>query len=291
MKLENMTLDERFECASYLASDFALKCKKDQQGILLQWMRYAEMMRRETGAGMQGATKMFLLPGSNTTLVCANAMARMIGFSRRAWGTVKEAYLQKAIPMHGLIGKAGNKKNQSYEDLMVEFFERTKTLAEPRATKIIRHLVDDQIQVDFRDDDDKLDLPVYMTKRGMYKKLLAECHWEYSYNSKCNIIEKKRINADATPSVPSWPLFLAFWKKHYPDLVIQSSSENICGDCHVFANAYKTLASKKSKASNKNNTDSDDSDDSTGDDDDEEQLSTTVPDLDEDDTGKDGCDV
>jgi hypothetical protein len=52
---------------------------------------------------------------------------------------------------------------------LVGFFERTKSLAEPRATKIIRELVDGEVVVDFKDDDDKLDLPAYMSKRGMYK--------------------------------------------------------------------------------------------------------------------------
>lgn len=280
MKVENVSLDERVECAYFLES-FALKSKQEQQLMLLQWMRYAEAMRRETGAA-KGAAKTFLLPGSNITLICGNAMARLIGFSRRAWSTVKLSYQSKELPSHGLIGKAGNKKNQSHDDLLVEFFERTKSLAEPRATKIIRELVDGEVVVDFKDDDDKLDLPAYMSKRGMYKKLIAECHWEYTYSQRYNIIEKKKISPDAAPSVPSWPSFLSFWKKHYPTLVIQSSAEDICGDCHIFAHAYKTLAaSKKSKKATEQGSDDSDSNDDSDKDEAAATSEASIPDLDD----------
>jgi hypothetical protein len=79
-------------------------------------------------------------------------------------------------------------------------------------------------------------------------------------------------------------MFLRFWKKHYPLLVIQKPSEDICGDCHTFANSYKTIISKQKKQASKSNTDSDDSTESDAED---KESTASVPNLDDDDdTGK-----
>jgi hypothetical protein len=274
--------EELCECAYYL-EDFAVKKKNDQQALLVQWMKYAEAMRRELGISNQAA-KVYLLPGSNQSMICGNALARLIGFSRSAWDTVKQAYKEKKhAPKHALTGVLGDsacRTNAEHTALMHEFFERAETMSEPRATKVIRDIVGDKVETDLRGDEDVLDLPAYITKLGLYKKLLAECQWQYTFNSKNKVIETKKLNEEDATSVPSWPTFYRFWKKNYPKLVIQKPSADICGDCHKFANSYKTLNSRnKKKEATNDSSDSDSSSDGAAD-------AGSIPDLAVDADGK-----
>jgi len=275
MMIENVTLDERVECA-YTLEDFAIKSKEEQQTLILQWMRYAEVMQREVGRGTQG--RLYLLPGSNNKLICRNALARIIGFKRTAWNAVKKAYSKKiARPKHGLCGKAGNKKNKDYDDLLFEFFTKVEAMAEPRATRIVRDIVSDRVDIGLRDDDDIQCLPAYLTKRGLYNKLLADCQWEYCYDSNRNVTSMNKLSPDAEEKVPSWTTFRRFWKKHYPKLVIQKPTEDICGECYQFANSYKTLSAAAKKKAKDNSTAEEGVDADTSDEEDELEG---VPDLD-----------
>jgi hypothetical protein len=217
-------------------------------------------MRRELGISNR-ASKTFILPGSNTRMICSNALARLTGFSRTAWNTVKSSYKKQELPVHGLHGRTGpnaNKTNADYAVMLHEFFQRQEATAEPRATKVIRDLVADRVEVEHRGDEHLLDLPAYITKLGLYKKLLAERQWQYTFNSKKRVIEKKKLSDDAS-KCPNWTSFRYFWKQHYPHLVIQKPSEDICGECHTFAHSYKTLNSKKNKAAKEKHSDDDSS--------------------------------
>jgi len=271
MQHPSLAFEAVVDCVDFMVYDFARKTKEQQQGILIDWMRYAEVMKRELGyastGGKGGSVKAFLLPGSNGRLICGNATARLIGYSRKSWATVKTCYKQKTAPQHGLRGKAGNKKNQEYEDILHEFFIKVEAMAEPRATKVVRDIVGDQVEFCLRGDEHIVDLPAYLTKRGLYKKLLADHDWQYTFSSKQNITDKKKLSEDAAAKMPTWSTFRNFWKKHYSNLVIQKPSEDICGECHRFAISYKTLNRRNKSNNATSNDDSDDSeteDESTG---------------------------
>jgi hypothetical protein len=47
--------------------------------------------------------------------------------------------------------------------------------------------------------------------------------------------------------IPSWKTFLNYWNENYKDLVIQGATEDICGDCFIFANRAKLLAECRKK--------------------------------------------
>jgi hypothetical protein len=268
--------EEVINCAYYL-EEFALKKKGEQQDLLIQWIKYAEAMRRELGVSNQAA-KVYILPGSNASMICGNALARLIGYSRSAWDTVKKAYTQKQSPKHalaGVFGAAACRTNAEHTALLHDFFQRAEAMAEPRATKIIRDIVGDHVETDLRGDENQLDLPAYISKLGLYKKLLAECQWRYSFNSKNKVIQREKLNDAEAKSVPSWSTFRRFWKSNYPLLVIQKPSEDICGECHKFANSYKTLNSRNKKKAAAVNSNSDDS----SSDDEGVEDSGSVPDL------------
>lgn len=220
--------------------DFAQKPKVERQAIVLDWMKYAEAMRRELELdGTQKQPRIYLLPGSTTHMICANACSRLVGFNRRAWTTVKKAYEKNEIPKHGLSGKPSNARKESYEKLLGDYFATLEGMATPRATVEVREMVGDKVDVSTREGEAIKELPTYMTKLGLYKKLLGECKVSYTFSNKNRRIEKQA--KEDSIECPDWHTFLDYWKKNHPSLVIPRPREDICGDCHRFVNLHKSL--------------------------------------------------
>lgn len=243
--LQAIDEEDLYESAVYL-EDFSLKKKQERQQLVIEWMKYADAMKKEIELDpRRTASRTFLLPGTSTALICSNACARIIGFGRSTWTTVRKAFETKQPPTHGLTGKESNRaKNTGYDALLREFFDRLEEMATPRATLEVRELVGDKVNVSLKESDtEKKELPPYMTKLGLYKQLSKECNQELVFNNRNKVVEKIR-KRDAK-QCPDWHTFRSFWEKEYSHIVIPKPREDICGDCHKFANLHKSLLYKQ----------------------------------------------
>ena len=289
--MKGLEWDDINDCAFYL-EEFSCKKRDDRQRIVLEWMRYAKVMRSQQ-LYSSNVARVYLLPSSSEILICSNACARLIGFAHSAWQTVKKAFDSGDIPYHKSNGNT-NAKVSSFDDLLHDFFIKLEGLAAPRATRLVRDIVGDRVEINLRDNDEagEIELPTYYTKRSLYKKLAADCQWEFSCSSHGKYSEKKSlIDNNTVQKLPDWATFHAFWQKHYSHIRIPRPSEDICEDCHKFVNAYKSSKAKSDSRKRKLEAlEQEEVDDSEGDDQEEsnaagtESGSASIPSLDEDDS-------
>ncbi|CAB9511400.1 hypothetical protein SEMRO_483_G152000.1 [Seminavis robusta] len=271
---EQIDDDDIHSCAKALF----LFCKLDyaeRKRMVKEWIRSglaAQLMFQ--GLHRESSTRVFLLPGSTTRLICRNALCQLIGYGQKAWKGVVKLVKSGDDPVHGLKNKPGNKLNSRSLDHMNEFFSSMKEHALPRATKIVRTEMVDGLNtaIELREEEkDVVELPSSMTKRCLYNRFIGELGWKIKWDNKGRLLKKVEIpdkEQKVTASqLPSWSSFRRFWKKEYPKLVIQKPSADICDQCYVFANKHKycerhaPAAAEKKKNNNKDNEeDSDDSD-------------------------------
>jgi len=245
--MKALAYNDKLDCAYYLEG-FARMTKDERQKIVLDWMKYAHIIKWQTATHRSSALA-YLLPGCNDVLICANACARLIGFGDRAWKTVSEAYKGGTVPCHGLTGKSANNTIKEYDNLLHDFFIKLEGLASPRATQVVRDIVNGKATTSTRDDEEeengRIELPTYYTKRSLYKKLAADCKWEvYSTNSG-NYKKQQKLQESVVDKLPSWGTFYSFWQKHYKHIKIPKPREDICEDCHKYVNYHKTTAGIK----------------------------------------------
>jgi hypothetical protein len=248
--------------------EFALMERRQQKCIVAQWMRYAIAMKfRMYKAQRADRRKMFLIPGAPNRaelMICSYALIDLLGMTHYSWYPLWNK-VQKGEPFeHGLAGKGSNRSmNSDFDILLTDFFETMKEFALPRATRLVRGLVADQVAVDVRDaDEELLELPTSFSKRSLYNRFLNEIGWTFKYDSVGRVIEKVSEGDLAKP--PSWATFLEFWKKYYNKLVIPNAAEDICNECYRYANRHKFVTTRQGE-------DYSGSDSNDGDEEDEEE--------------------
>ena len=239
LEARNWLEDEDIDNLVDYLFDFSLKERKDQRILLAEWMKYGLAMKQRAYNGVrQDNRKLFLIPGVNRpdAMICTYALCAILGMTHNAWDPLWKK-VKEGLPIeHGLVGKVGNRKNVDYHNVLTEFFEEMKVFAGPRATRLIRGLVRNQVNIDLRDDDEEiLELPTCFTKRGLYNRYLLQQGWTFKYDSNGKVIEKIPSSDEDTISPASWPTFLLFWNKNYPKLVIPNPAEDICNECFRFA--------------------------------------------------------
>ena len=80
--------------------------------LVLEVQKYARMVK----SGFRADTMcVFLLPGTERK-ICQSALARVIGFEREAWKTVRKFMEQNRSLSHGLEGTASNNKLDFFRD-------------------------------------------------------------------------------------------------------------------------------------------------------------------------------
>ena len=246
----SVTILNRQLMAAHLHS-FALLDWSGQRHVAMEWMKHAVNAKQY----MRGP-RLYLFPGSTRFMVCKNALARVIGFSRIKWRGIWSCVKNEIpLPMHGhshkpgdndAVGGQGNRscKDKTTMDALKSFFKFVTTLAAPRATRLVRALSTTGTNTsELRDDDDDLiELPTYLSKRGLYKKFLGDNGYTYTADAVGRITISKddnNDNANKLSSPPSFRTFMRYWKKNHLKLVIPKPREDICGDCFIFANQSK----------------------------------------------------
>ena len=198
-------------------------------------MRHARVLTKHVKGN-----QIYLLPGCSSHLICKSAATRLVGFSKHAWSAVWTCVKKGiAVPEHGLKGAPSNRLMDSHQETLAHFFETLHDLSTPRATRVVRVVAEHGDHVRLRDDNKELtELFSYMTKRGLYKRLMLEHGWIYTSDAVGIIGKKPSPGMEQTPwqGVPSFRTYLVYWKKHHPHLVITNPAADIYGDCYIFAN-------------------------------------------------------
>ena len=91
------------------------------------------------------------------------------------------------------------------------------------------------------DDEDVLELPSSMTKRGLYKRFLKERIGIIQVlEAKCRVVGVRMEDSDTeVPDLyPSWRSFNRHWVKHWSKLIIAKPREDVCDDCWRYANEF-----------------------------------------------------
>jgi len=213
--------------------------------LFVFWIRYAQLLSRHP---IISKTITFLLPGTATTLVCRNAVARLVGLGKTIWSELMHHLRDGTLPTHGLKGKASNRSNEFMNEILERFFSEISEFAAPRATLLVKQLLlteglgEDYPSRFFTDlrDEDVIDLPPYFTKRSMYKRLLLDLGYDVDVGHRKST-KRPTCGQEQTKKdyVPSWPTFLTYWDNNYPQMKIQHPREDICGQCYIFANTTK----------------------------------------------------
>jgi hypothetical protein len=135
-----------------------------------------------------------LLPGT-VHLICKDALCRILGYGHDAWSTMVKMARDNIPPLHGLSGQAGNKFDATADEILNDYFTEVLKLAQPRATLVIRCLVNDEVRTELRlDDDDIVELPSHMSKQSLYDRMLEKLGWMASQRSLSASLLKEEIN-------------------------------------------------------------------------------------------------
>jgi hypothetical protein len=109
--------------------------------------------------------KTFILPGSQGTMICKNAIARLLGYGKYALKSLFHCAKNGIDPVHGLRNKKGNATTPfDFNGMMKTFFDDLSLLAAPRATRIVVAIVNGEPREELRDTDEMLsELPPSFT--------------------------------------------------------------------------------------------------------------------------------
>jgi hypothetical protein len=225
--------------------DFGISKKEQQSKMFFEWTLYAASTRRALlGKPVEERKKVYILPGSTGTMICRNAMARLLGYGRHAFRMILSAVKEGKPHLHGLNGNRNANSKVDFNAMMKPFFESLSEYSAPRATRIVHTVVNGVATEDLRDADVMMsELPPSFTKRRVYGRFLLEHGWHLKLDGKGKIIHMTKgdvvVDGRTSKEMPSWRSFQRYWKRNYPLITIQRPREDICNECYVFSNEHR----------------------------------------------------
>jgi len=132
------------------------------------------------------------------------------------WSSTSIAWTQK-----GRDGSNRSAKDDANINALKDFFQFVETLASPRATRLVKALSKTgENTCELRDNDDELiELPTYLSKRGLYKKFLSNNGYIYSSDAVGRITTTALTSSqgndedeDVTPRLPTPPSYRTFMR-------------------------------------------------------------------------------
>lgn len=170
--------------------------------------------------------------------VCVNALQHLLSYGtkkmRRIRTDINNGLFIPRRPRLGIPLRNSLDKKGVLDDLHL-FFDDLSEYEEPRATRFVREATGVSAR-----DDGIIDLPSYMTKRGLYRDFCFERGVIAQTTATGKPIYKTRTDdlwkaSGLEPlKCPSWSTFVSFWKEHYSQVRIQKQIKDICGDCYRF---------------------------------------------------------
>jgi hypothetical protein len=99
--------------------------------------------------------------------------------------------------------------------------------------------------VALRDDDpDQYELPTNWTKRAVFARWLNKNGYNILTDGRGVSIISEKADVDADCKSITCPTFRSYWSKNYPGMIIPRARADICGNCYVAVNGYRTNRSK-----------------------------------------------
>ena len=239
---------------------------------VIEWCRYAQDQGKLPFVLPEIRNESSAAVSTKKLRVCAHAIKRLVNFGRYKWQRAKEHAL-KGIQY--IDPKKGNKNAAlatEVKEAMRDFFEEMKDMSSPRATRVVR----EEVGLGLRDDEiDLLELPSSFTKRSLYYKFCHSRGWIIKLENDRGKLKKITLEAAEQKFIPSWFSFLQFWNDKYPKLVVSKAREDVCGECYIYANAFRyraTQAANQEDDTNDSGSDDGANDDGANDDNDCEDI-------------------
>jgi hypothetical protein len=157
-----------------------------RSSLEIEWIKHANFWNIENN-GIQGSNTGYLLQvmAVNPCVdeapqlqdeadiqpfrACKHALMLVLGIGRYRWGKSAKHAKANTFPVHGLKGKSSNfnaKKMARVDSDLRDFFEKLLDEAEVPATRLVRELTGLGLRAG---EEEKIELPTHMTKRGLYK--------------------------------------------------------------------------------------------------------------------------
>jgi hypothetical protein len=157
---------------------------------------------------------------------CKHAMMLVLGIGKSRWGASAKHAAANTFPVHGLTGKPGNsyanKKARVDSDLM-DFFQKLQDEVQVPATRLVR-----EIAGAGAGEEEEIELPTHMTKRGLYRKFCWERGWklvsdaEGKYTRTTRLYDTEFPEGSERKEVGAWSSFAKYWKEKHPNLKIRA---------------------------------------------------------------------
>lgn len=246
---------------------FAKQTKTEQQIRVMDWIAHDHAIESFFKGGTHRAIKQkrCVLPGTYNEMICKHRLAALVGYGKKKWLKCQALMKANKAPVHGLSGKESSKRHaQVYKRILDWFFEGIIKLATPRATRIVKSVVAGAVDtseepttiIELRDkDQDLLELPSSMTKRGVYARFLKDQVGIVQVLDAQGRVAGVRGDeeSDNVPEhYPSWRTFCRHWEKYHPNLVVAKPREDICEDCWRYANAFRFKSKQMDENADRN---------------------------------------
>ncbi len=155
------------------------------------------------------------------------------------------------LPLHGLCNKRSNNKTV-ISDKLTDFFTSLQGQALPSPERIVRTF----LSIDVRNDSKNVTLPAYYTYRRLYGTFCHDNGYKLSFDSMCRQSTSTKDDNSILRQFPSnticsWPTFLNFWKKNFPDLKIARPHTDTCSICYQYTVSITGIEKKKTNSSYK----------------------------------------
>jgi hypothetical protein len=173
--------------------------------------------------------------------ICQSALMAILGVNADAWKTVSKASESNILPVHGLTNKdSNNKLDDATIASLKSFFEGLKEHACPRATRIVQTLTGTAL----RDNSEDYELPTNWSKRAVFARWLNETGYTIKTDGRGIAVITETVEGEATCKPCKWPTFHLYWKKKHANMIIPRARADICGDCYVAVNGYRSNRSR-----------------------------------------------
>ena len=217
---------------------------------------------RRNGRGVVDRFKVYRLnleiDVGRQTMICQHAFRNLLGLFKYQWKSLRaSATLSLPGPIiHGNTGKRnrydGSNKKTVEEDVMLFLTQVGEERGESYATRFIR----DRTSVGLRkEEEDLIELPSCLSKRGLFKKFCFERGHVLLASSKGSYGKLEDFaprpydellwpeGSETLPVVP-WSVFHQIWKEKLPKLKIRNRCEDTCPECFVLKNRFKFKADR-----------------------------------------------
>lgn len=222
---------------------FALKPRKEQVELVSEWIKYNLFIGKLALFSQENKNKTYILPSSVNQQCCKNTLCRLIGFGGHRWMTCVKIASGKTPLSHAASQRKPNNINMTLRRDMLSFFAHMAKLASPRATLVVREIVNGKVQTTLKNKSDfLLELPSSTTKRSLYGRFVRDRGWNYLVNATSAVAVP--LPEQEQKPIPSWSTFLKYWGRFYPLLVICKPREDVCGECYIYANRHKYIKRK-----------------------------------------------